>query len=189
MIPKRTSLWCSACAALVLADAAAACDTPVCVVDPDTLALTQIITFDDQPASFGPGIHLDTVLDLNGARFGERFSGQSLSTTGTHDNVTGAALGPPLVLIAGDAGQNLALVHMGGAARTVLVGYGAAGFPKRDAQGEGAIAVQFDRTGAIPAPGWLQPRHAATGSPGRGQVRIFPQRRRIRHCRLCADKF
>ena len=109
MIPKRTSLWCSACAALVLADAAAACDTPVCVVDPDTLALTQIITFDDQPASFGPGIHLDTVLDLNGARFGERFSGQSLSTTGTHDNVTGAALGPPLVLIAGDAGQNLAL--------------------------------------------------------------------------------
>ncbi|WP_051539736.1 hypothetical protein [Sulfitobacter sp. 20_GPM-1509m] len=145
MIPKRTSLWCSACAALVLADAAAACDTPVCVVDPDTLALTQIITFDDQPASFGPGIHLDTVLDLNGARFGERFSGQSLSTTGTHDNVTGAALGPPLVLIAGDAGQNLALVHMGGAARTVLVGYGTAGFPKRDAQGEGAIAVQFDR--------------------------------------------
>ena len=34
---------------------------------------------------------------------------------------------------------------MGGAARTVLVGYGTAGFPKRDAQGEGAIAVQFDR--------------------------------------------
>lgn len=145
MIPKRASPWCSACAALVLADAAAACDTAVCVVNPDTLALTQTITFDDQQSSYGPGRHLDEVLILNGARFGERFAGQGLSPTGPHDSVTGTALGPPLVLIAGDAGQNLALVHMGGATRTVLVGYGPAGFPKRDAQGEGAIAVQFDR--------------------------------------------
>lgn len=46
--------------------------------------------------------------------------------------------------MAGDAGQNLALVHMGGAARGALLGYGPAGFPKRDAEGEGAIAVMFD---------------------------------------------
>lgn len=145
MIPKGASLWCGVCAALFFANAAAACDTPVCVVSPDALALTQVITFDDQQASYGPGRHLDAVLELKGARFGERFSGQGLTATGPHDSVTGAAFGPPLVVVAGDAGQNLALVHMGGAARTVLVGYGMAGFPKRDAQGEGAIAVQFDR--------------------------------------------
>ena len=136
MPPKGTTPWCGACAALFFAHAAAACDTPVCVVSPASLALTQIITFDDQQASFGPGRHLDTVLALKGARFGERFSGQGLTATGPHDSVTGAAFGPPLAVVAGDAGQNLALVHMGGAARTVLVGYG---------QGEGAIAVQFDR--------------------------------------------
>ncbi len=145
MIPKRISSWCGACAALICADAAAACDTPVCVVSPDSLALTRIITFDDQQASFGPGRPVDTILALNGASFGERFSGQSVTATGTHDVIGGTALGPPLALMAGDAGQNLALVHMGGAARIVLVGYGTAGFPKRDAQGEGAIAVQFDR--------------------------------------------
>ncbi|MCR8825953.1 hypothetical protein [Pseudosulfitobacter koreensis] len=125
--------------------AAAECGTPVCVVNPDSLALTRIITFDDQQASFGPGRPLDTVLALSGAAFGERFSGQGLTANGTHDQVRGAALGPPLVLMAGNEGQNLALVHMGGAARVVLLGYGPAGFPKRDAQGEGAIAVMFDR--------------------------------------------
>jgi hypothetical protein len=145
MIPRGTSPWCGACIALAVAPAAAACDAPLCAVDPDTLALTQIITFDDQQASFGPGRHLDSILDLGGARFGERFFGQGVSASGTHDSVHGAALGPPLVVIAGDAGQNLALVHMGGAARTVLVGYGTVGFPKRNAQGEGAIAVQFAR--------------------------------------------
>ena len=42
----------------------------------------------------------------------------------------------------GAAGQNLSVVRFGGT--TVLNGYGTAGYPKREAQGEGAIAVLFD---------------------------------------------
>lgn len=75
MIPRGLCLWCGALAALMCTQAATKCGTPVCVVGPDTLALTRIITFDDQQASFGPGRPLDAVLALSGAAFGERFSG------------------------------------------------------------------------------------------------------------------
>jgi hypothetical protein len=121
---------------------ALACTTPVCRVDPDTLALPKIITFDDVASGFGPGMYSDDIMVMNGARFGERFAGQILTTIETYDAVQGAALAP-LTLLPGADGENLSVVRFPGTA--VLNGYGAAGFPKRDAQGEGAIAVQFDR--------------------------------------------
>jgi hypothetical protein len=121
---------------------ALACDAAVCLVDPDSLALSDLITFDETRAGAGPGYLVDDVLVLNGARFGERFAGQTLFTQGTHDVVTGPAFGP-LTLLAGDTGQNLSVVSFMGV--TVLNGYGQAGFPKREAQGEGAIAILFDQ--------------------------------------------
>ena len=121
--------------------AALACGAPVCLVDPDSLALTQIITFDDMRSGGGPGHKVDDVLPLPGATFGERFAGQAVTLSGPHDQITGAPFSP-LTMLPGAAGQNLSLVHFSG--NTVLNGYGAAGFPKRDAQGEGAIAVLFD---------------------------------------------
>lgn len=121
---------------------ALACDAAVCLVDPDSLALPDLITFEDTRAGAGPGYLVDDVLVLGGARFGERFAGQTLFTQGTHDAVTGAAIGP-LTLLAGDKGRNLSVVNFMGV--SVLNGYGPAGYPKRDAQGEGAIAILFDQ--------------------------------------------
>ncbi len=121
--------------------AALACGAPVCLVDPDSLVLTQIITFDDIRSGGGPGLNIDDILPLNGATFGERFAGQSVATQGPHDQITGAAFAP-LTMMPGAAGQNLSVVNFNGNA--VLNGYGSAGFPRREAQGEGAIAVLFD---------------------------------------------
>lgn len=118
-----------------------ACGGPVCMVDPESLSLPQIITFDDMRSGAGPGYLIDDILPLPGATFGERFAGQDVVALGFHDDVTGTAFGP-LTMMPGARGQNLSLVSFGG--NTVLNGYGVAGFPKRDAQGEGAISVLFD---------------------------------------------
>lgn len=121
---------------------ALACGAPVCLVDPDSLALTRVITFDDIRSSYGPGWLVDEVLVLPGAKFGEHFAGQLVGSDGAHDRVDGQAIAP-LTLMAGAPGQNLSVVFFSG--NSVLNGYGAAGYPRRDAQGEGAIAVMFDR--------------------------------------------
>ena len=120
---------------------ALSCGMEVCLVDPDSLALPEVITFDDTRAGYGPGHPVDDVLALNGAQFAERFAGQTIAERGAHDTVEGAAFGP-LTLMTGPEGQNLSVVNFMGI--TVLNGYGHAGFPKRDAQGEGAIAILFD---------------------------------------------
>lgn len=126
---------------LMLPRMALACGAPVCLVDPDSLGLTQIITFDDQRSGGGPGLLLDEVLIVPGARFGVHFAGQTVTALGPHDKVSGAATNPP-VLLSGRGGQGLSLVNFYG--NTVLNGYGPAGYPKREAQGEGAIAILFD---------------------------------------------
>jgi len=120
---------------------AMACGNTVCLVNPDSLILPQVIDFDDQPSGWGPGVEVDDVLALPGARIGEHFAGQQVSTSGAHDIVTGPAFAP-LTVRAGRDGQNLSVVHFSGT--TLINGFGAAGYPSRDAQGEGAIAVEFD---------------------------------------------
>ncbi|MEO9651501.1 MAG: hypothetical protein ABJ360_06995 [Roseobacter sp.] len=121
--------------------AALACEQPVCLVDPDALALRKIITFEETRSSPGPGHLISNLLVLDGAVFGERFAGQSIQPVGDHDDVAGDALFP-LTLMPGDRGQNLSVVQFKG--NNVLNGYGHAGFPKRRAQGEGAISFLFD---------------------------------------------
>ncbi len=121
---------------------ALACGAPVCLVGPDTLLLPQVISFDNIQSGAGPGFNVDDILPLRGAAFGERFAGQSVAANGPHDRIEGTAFGP-LTLVPGAKGQNLSVVHFGG--NTMLNGYGPAGYPKREAQGEGAIAVLFDQ--------------------------------------------
>ena len=120
-----------------------ACGAPVCLVDPDSLPLVRIITFEDVQSGAGPGRHLDEVLPLDGAAFGERFAGQFVTPAQPHphDQIMGQALAP-LTILPGAEGQNLSVVHFQG--NTVINGYGTAGFPRRGGQGEGAIAVLFD---------------------------------------------
>ncbi|WP_299029016.1 hypothetical protein [uncultured Sulfitobacter sp.] len=131
-----------ACILALLPLPALACSSAVCLVDPESLMLPETIDFQGTPSGAGPGYLVDDVLVLNGAQFGERFAGQTLQVQGTHDAVDGAAYGP-LTLLPGEAGQNLSVVSFMGI--TVLNGYGHKGFPKRDAQGEGAIAILFDQ--------------------------------------------
>lgn len=126
--------------------AALACGEPVCVVDPTDLELRRIITFEDQVSHMGPGRLIDGPLQMDGARFGERFAGQDVLSFGHHDVVAGKPTSP-LQVVAGAKGQNLSLVYM--RPTNVLNGYGVGGFPKREAQGEGAIAVLFDNDQGI----------------------------------------
>jgi hypothetical protein len=126
---------------VIWAQVAAACEAPVCLAHPDDLALSQIITFESTPAGHGPGHQFADILVLDGARFGERFAGQSVEADGDHDRITGQAT-PPLELLPGARGQNLSVVFMNG--NRLLNGYGVAGYPRRHAQGEGAIAFLFD---------------------------------------------
>lgn len=130
-----------AIACWMTASAASACEAPVCIVDPDALALTRIITFDDTRATRGPGHPIKDLLVMQGAVFGERFAGQEVSGTGDHDQITGTAL-PPLTVLPGADGQNLSIVYFRG--NNILNGYGIAGYPRRHAQGEGAISALFD---------------------------------------------
>ncbi|MBD3662785.1 hypothetical protein [Sulfitobacter aestuariivivens] len=128
--------------ALALAPTSAlACGGPVCLVDPDSLLLPQIIDFEDIASGWGPGIEIDSVLPMPGASFGEHFAGQTVASLDTYDQITGAAFAP-LTLMPGADGQNLSVVQFSG--NTLINGWGVAGFPRREAQGEGAIAVLFD---------------------------------------------
>ena len=125
----------------LLPGSAMACGASVCLVDPDSLFLPKVIDFDDLASGWGPGIEVDDVLPLAGASFGEHFAGQRVASSNSFDLITGPAI-QPLTLMAGQEGQNLSVVNFSGNA--VINGWGMAGFPKREAQGEGAIAVLFD---------------------------------------------
>jgi hypothetical protein len=126
--------------AILLATSAAACERAICQVPPNTLALPNVITFEDQRATMGPGILINEPWVLEGAVFAERFLGQSLEYNGEHDAIIGAATAP-LTPLAGSPGQTMSLVLMSG--NKVLNGYGRASFPSRNGQGEGAISVLF----------------------------------------------
>ncbi|MEP4978686.1 hypothetical protein [Ascidiaceihabitans sp.] len=125
----------------LLAAPAFACETPVCQVDPNTLALPRVITFEDQSATMGPGHLINDPWVLPGVVLAERFVGQTLGYTGDFDTVRGPAKNP-LTPQAGLPGQTMSLVMMSG--NKVLNGYGRAAFPSRDGQGEGAISILFD---------------------------------------------
>ncbi len=119
-----------------------ACGDPICIVEPETLDLTRVITFDDVPSGWDPGHRIDELLVLSGATFAERFAGQSVEAAGNFDRVTGRAFSP-LTLLPGAPGETLSVVNM--FQTNILNGYGPAGYPRADAQGEGAIAVLFDK--------------------------------------------
>ena len=117
------------------------CGLPVCVVARDDLGLAHMITFEDVQSSLGVGHPVEGILVRPGARFGERFAGQQIKTAGDFDDVSGAALSP-LTAIPGDPGANLGAMRLPGT--IVLHGHGPARFPRTEAIGEGAIAIEFD---------------------------------------------
>lgn len=128
-------------AMILLPSLAVTCERAVCLVDPETLPLANVITFDDQPSGMGPGVEHNKVLALSGASFGEHFLGQLRGSVGNFDTIIGQAT-PPLQLLPGPSGEVFSIHRLGSS--NVINGFGPARFPKREAQGEGALAVLFD---------------------------------------------
>ncbi len=105
--------------------------------------LTAKIDFESYPKFPDPGQPLDGIEVLDGARFGERFAGQVIAQDGPFDALYLAPRGP-LTLEAGVPGQNLAVVYIFFMSNQ-LKGMAPPGFPERDAGGEGAVSILFDR--------------------------------------------
>lgn len=131
------------CLPLVLiATAPLACSVPVCVVAPDSLRFTRVITFDDLPSGFGVGREVAGILRQPGASLGERLAGQILRNDGGFDRADGLPIAP-LALVDGGPGRGMGAMRLWGT--TILHGHGPTGFPRTDAVGEGALAILFDR--------------------------------------------
>jgi len=127
--------------ALMAGPALACTGAPVCQVDPGSLALTRLIDFEGLQAGQGPGHLVDEIMTFDGAQIAERFAGQALVANGDFDGVAGRPLSP-LQLLPAPEGQTKSLVWVAG--NTILNGFGPAGFPRRQAQGEGALAILFE---------------------------------------------
>lgn len=141
------------------------------------------VDFEDFPRRLSPGVQIDGIQRVEGAAMGERFQGQLIWQEDGYDRV-GPMPDTPLALASGPEGQNLsiALIYQ---LSNQLQGLAPPGYPAIHAEGEGAVAVLFDRdqfalgfrVAAEP-----QPRDGA-GSPGAMTVQFF-----TRDARLIAEK-
>lgn len=114
---------------------AASASAQITAVSPATLTGTGLITFDDVAA-----VSYNSIFESNGADFGERFTGQSLSIVGDFDQLSGGPTAP-LSLATGVAGQNLYVLTY--SPSNVLTGLGHLG-DTSSGIGEGSFAVLFD---------------------------------------------
>ncbi|AZZ94541.1 hypothetical protein EUZ85_29030 [Hahella sp. KA22] len=112
-------------------------------VDYFSLSGNVLIDFESVAGGAAPGTNYDGVIDLVGASFAEKFDGQTLSTSGNSDILSGTPTGGALTLSVGAAGRNLNVFTYGGDGN-VLTGLGHLGWPNFDAIGEGAVAILFD---------------------------------------------
>jgi hypothetical protein len=113
---------------------------PINQVGYGSLTGTQIITFDDVPGGGAPGTNYNAIFESGNTAFAERFVGQTRTTSGTFDALSGTPAGP-LALQVGAPGQNLNIFVQ---STQVLTGLGPVGFPDFDAIGEGSFALLFD---------------------------------------------
>jgi hypothetical protein len=84
--------------------------------------------------------NVDGLVGQSGAQYGERFSGQVLSTVGNFDVLTGSP-SSPLTLLPGEAALNLYFLAFNSVA---LAGCGPATCPIDNAVGEGAVSILLD---------------------------------------------
>jgi hypothetical protein len=100
-----------------------------------------LIDFTTVSSSLDPGTNYDTTLKVKIASFGERFGGQTVSSSGDFDVLSGNPTAP-LTLQAGAPGQNFTIFNGNGSNNIAGIGY--LGYPNASALGEGCIAVLFD---------------------------------------------
>src|SRR5690242_6906658 len=75
-------------------------------VDPSTVPCASISTFEDVDGGESPGTNYDGLLWSGGVEFAERFAGQTVSSNGDFDQISGNPTSP-LILQPGAPGQNL----------------------------------------------------------------------------------
>jgi hypothetical protein len=109
-------------------------------IDPDSVDCTHMATFDDVTGGPAPGTNYDGLVYSGGMWFGERFMGQTVSSNGNFDVVSGIPF-DPLLPVQGSPGENLDVFDY---STNVLTGLGSLGYPDIDAIGEGAMAVALD---------------------------------------------
>jgi hypothetical protein len=117
---------------------------PISQVTYASLTGTELITFEDLPQTAAPGVNYDNIFVSGGAAFAERFVGQTLTTVGGFDQLSGTPAGS-LGLQAGAPDQNINIFagDYNNKYGNVLTGLGPVGFPSFDAIGEGSFAVLF----------------------------------------------
>lgn len=101
------------------------------------------IDFESYPKAVSPGNRLDGVEVFEGARIAERFTGQIVGQDSGFDALLLMPM-PPLRLQAGKPGENLAVEFVFFMSNQ-LKGMAPPGYPEKDAGGEGAVSILFDR--------------------------------------------
>jgi len=111
----------------------------IVTVLPESVSCATNANFEDVPGGDPPGVNYDFPVWSNGTLFAERFLGQSVSSFGDYDVISGTPTNP-LTPQEGAAGQNVNVFNY---VSNVLTGLGHLGFADIDAIGEGSIAVYF----------------------------------------------
>jgi hypothetical protein len=123
---------------LAMANVAVFAD-PITLVPYASVTGTSMVTF-EEIAGAGSGTNFDNVLVSGGLSFAERFAGQTRTSSGDFDVLSGSPTNP-LTLQTGAANQNVDVVIVTGT--NVVTGLGPNGFPNGAAIGEGSLAVLF----------------------------------------------
>lgn len=137
--------------------------------------LVNRVDFETYPRHLSPGTMLEGVQTFEGASIAERFVGQVITQHQGFDRLTPMAQGP-LRLQAGAPGQNLSVSFIFMLSNQ-LEGLAPPGYPAREASGEGAISILFDRDQfalGFRVAAELPPREAG---PARGMMTVTFYRR------------
>lgn len=114
-------------------------------VDKDSLSGIAGANFEDLNLSDWEQVTFGEIFESGNTSFGESFVGQTVSSNGDFDNLTGQP-SAPLQLVAGGELTNVTAVDggAGDVGNTAIAGSGPLGYPNANAVGEGSIAILFD---------------------------------------------
>lgn len=123
----------------------ATADAAILQVQKSTLSGVAGADFEDLNLANGQQVTFNSIFESGNTSFGESFAGQTVTTSGNFDVLSGTPTGP-LTLVVGGQSTNVTAID-GGAGdigNTAIAGSGPLGYPNPDAVGEGAIAILFD---------------------------------------------
>jgi hypothetical protein len=126
--------------AAALCAAAGFASAQISQVSYDSLTGTGFETFEGFLGGTAPGTNYDGPVSNASLRFGESFSGQTVSSVGGFDALSGSPTGP-LTVATGIPNQNLCIFDNGEG--NLLTGLSSTGFPNFDAIGEGSLVFLF----------------------------------------------